>query len=154
MAIIKIFGLILCLSLFTGCSLFSEYFADSACITVQAKNELNKNKRGKSSPVILRIFQLRDSAFFKTADFMDVYDGTNPKLKEHITLQQEYEIWPSSKMSFRLNLKTETKYIGMVAAYRNHSESRWKVLEKVNSQTSQTLKVILRQNELFLKEKD
>ena len=137
-----------------GCQVLAQLFPSETTIEISSHSQLNPNNKQKPSPVILRIFELKDIEFFQNSSFIDLYDGQNPTLKKALTAQHEKEIWPKSKMSFTFSLKSETKYIGMVAAYRRHSEQSWKTLSPVDSGSSQTITVILRENKIYLKKKD
>ena len=154
MSLVSRLPLIFGIFLLSGCQVLTYLWNPETTIEITSHAKLNPNSQQKPSPVILRIYELKEIEFFQNSPFIDLFDGQNPTLKESLTYEHEKEIWPESKMSLALSLNSDTKYIGMVAAYRRHSEQSWKTLTPVDPSSSQTIKVILKENKIYLKKKD
>src|SRR5271155_5434729 len=58
-------------------------------LIVSASTDVNPDALGRPSPVVVRIYQLKDDAAFKDADFFALYDKEQPTLAASLISREE-----------------------------------------------------------------
>lgn len=124
---LKWIGLILILINLTACSEPPPGMA----VNVQAANYLNPDVDGVPAPVVVIIFQLKSPFSFNNADYVPLVNNSARTLGEALIDKQTTEIRPREKTEMNLPLTKGTKYIGIVAAYRNINQTRWHTAIKI-----------------------
>lgn len=104
-----------------------------AALTLTAASEVNPDRNDRSSPVLVRVYQLKADAAFKTAQFDDLYDDDKKVLGEAYVARHDVTLAPGGKQQLELPLADETGYIGVVAAFRDilSSSSQWRAVAPV-----------------------
>jgi type VI secretion system protein VasD len=100
-------------------------------VTIEASPNLNPNAEGRPSPIVVRFYELSSADVFETADFFTLYDNEMATLGKFIQFRDEMTINPGQKTSFEQDAKPETRYVGIVAAYRDLDNARWRGVLKV-----------------------
>jgi type VI secretion system protein VasD len=93
---------------------------------VDTAEDVNPNYVGQPSPVILRVYQLRSPDIFKSADFFEIYDNEIATLGQTYVRRDEFELQPGMKYDLNDEIDPSTKYIGVIAAFRDLDKSRWR----------------------------
>jgi len=109
-------------ALMVACSTTS---APVANLDVQAARYLNPDVNGRPSPLVMTIFQLKKSDAFRQASFETLMDNSGAVLQTDLIDKQTYEMQPGHHRPIALTLGDDTKYLGVVAAYRNIGQARW-----------------------------
>jgi len=82
----------------------------------------------RPSPVVVRIYQLKDDAAFKHADFFALYDKQEATLSTALISREEYELSPEERRTTNFTLSPETHFLGVAAAYRDIRNAQWRAL--------------------------
>ena len=98
----------------------------SLVITVQASADVNPDIRGRASPLSVRLFELRSGAAFQTADFFALYDRDQATLGADMTGREEMILKPGESQTVTRKANTETRFLGIIAAYRDLERSVWR----------------------------
>ena len=125
--------LFLLIALTTSCSLFKP-IPDSLSISINTATDLNPDSEGRSSPIVLRIYELSDMKAFKEKDFFDIFDNDKESLTKSLVKLNEIELNPNESRKLDINLNSSTKYIGFLAAYRDIDQSKWREIAALTSQ--------------------
>lgn len=118
-----------CLSL-AGCALFSGS-ERSASFKIQSARYLNPDIQGQAAPIVVTFYQLKKPMNFKQASFTDLNNNPNQILGEDLLDKQSIEVEANSLQKQSFTLSQDTRFIGIVAAYRNISQANWEVLINV-----------------------
>ncbi|WP_417552570.1 type VI secretion system lipoprotein TssJ [Marinomonas fungiae] len=114
-------------TLLSGCSMNPFSDAEEEGIKLQfdmsATDTLNPDINGQPSPIEIRVFQLSSTTEFEQADFFDLYQD-NP-LPSSLLDTRIFIIKPGEKAQVVTDLDLETKFIGVVAGYRDLDHSVW-----------------------------
>ena len=106
-----------------------------------------------SSPLIVRMYELKSTKAFENANFIDLYERDADVLgKTMITQQSLKPIQPSEDRSARFVLSKGTKFIGLYAEFLQYENAKYKVIIPVaeTNVVSSTAKVQLFENNMIL----
>jgi type VI secretion system protein VasD len=116
----------------SGCALFGMGPDPTELeVTIEASANLNPNAEGRPSPIVIRFYELSSVDVFETSDFFTLYDNEMATLGKFIQFRDEMNIKPGDRKSFELEAKPETRYVGIIAAYRDLDNARWRGILKV-----------------------
>ena len=123
-AIMKTTLLILLLTGLAGC--FGGKSTVKRQASVEAAEDVNPDPGGRPSPVVVRVYQLRSLDIFKHADFFAIYDNEVATLGQSYVQRNEFELQPGMKKDYRYSIDPSAKYIGVLAAFRDLDNARWR----------------------------
>lgn len=97
---------------------------------ITVSGDVNPGPDGAPSPVVLRIYQLRSAGVFQSADFFAIYDDEQATLGQGLIAREELNLPPGATQEYEREFDKETKFIGVLAAFRDIEEASWRsVLE-------------------------
>ena len=112
-----------------GCASHRANEAVETRTQLAADNDVNPDLQGRPSPIVIRIFQLRGDAEFSKADFFGLYGHEKEVLGPSLVGIDEYVLRPGEKREVRIGMMNDTRYVATVAAFRDISVARWRVLQ-------------------------
>jgi type VI secretion system protein VasD len=123
----------------TGCGMFAKAppppppppKPGTLSINISASSAINPNTNNRPSPVVVRVYELKASAQFESADFLSLYDKDQAVLGADIVARDEIVFAPGDKKVINKPLAADTKFIGVVAAFRDLERARWRALVPV-----------------------
>lgn len=108
----------------TGCSPFSS--TTKLDLTLEGSPRLNPDINDRPSPIVVRLIELRNPVAFENTEFFSLYQRPREVLTPDLVSQEELELRPGDKRSYKLSAQPESRYIGVLAAYRNLPEANWR----------------------------
>lgn len=116
--------------------------------TIEASAKVNPSTSRRPSPVLVRVYELKTAAAFNSADFMSLYQRDKAELGGDMLAKEEFVLAPGESRTFAKTLSPDTRFLGVLAAYRDVEHARWRTVvpvqpEKMNS-------VVIRANELAI----
>jgi len=93
-------------------------------ITVSA--DVNPDGASRPSPVVVRVYQLKDDAAFKEADFFALYDKEQATLAAALVSREEFELTPNEHRAVDYKLSPDAHFVGVAAAYRDIRNAQWR----------------------------
>lgn len=121
------------ISLLVGCTNLSLV---PISFHIKAKNNLNTDQYRQSLPVQLRIYQLKELSSFKEATFKQLWKQDKQILADSLVSVKELTVMPSSKLKLKIERAPATKYIGVIALFRESYRAHWRAYQPVHSQVS------------------
>ncbi|KPX67796.1 Type VI secretion lipoprotein/VasD [Pseudomonas amygdali pv. tabaci] len=116
-----------------GCSALSPYSTQTRVdLQLNADNQLNPDVNGRPSPIVLKVLELRRPVTFENMDFFSLYQRTAQALGQDLIASEEFELRPGESIELKLKLDQGSRYIGVLAAYRNLPETQWRHVIKVH----------------------
>ena len=114
--------------LLSACSLLSPY-SDMTKIDLQisATDALNPDLHGRPSPVVLQLVELRHPVAFEQADFFALQQRPQQILSPDLLAVQELELRPGEQRHFKIAAGAEARHLGLIAAYRDLPNTRWRI---------------------------
>lgn len=95
--------------------------------SVLVAEDVNRSVSGRPSPVRLDVYQLTANHDFNQADYFDLADNATETLGDKLIQRDRYMVRPGALMDLNMQLDSHTKYVGIVAGYREYAEKKWKL---------------------------
>jgi type VI secretion system protein VasD len=96
--------------------------------TLIAAADVNPDSSGRASPVVVRVYQLKEEGAFASADFFALYDKEQETLGASMVAREEYEMKPGETRELELKVAPEARFVGAIAAFRDIRNSKWRVV--------------------------
>lgn len=113
--------------LLAGCASLSPFSTITKLnLTLTATDQLNPDLNGRPSPVVVRLFELKHPVAFENADFFSLYERARETLSPDLVSSEELELRPGETIELRLGIVGGGHYVGVLAAYRDLPQTRWR----------------------------
>jgi type VI secretion system protein VasD len=112
-------------------------------LTLTAADGVNPDPEGRASPVIVRYYQLAGTNAFEKADFFQLYDKEAALLGQDLLGRDEVPLAPGATQKAAFEAKAGTKFLGVVAAYRDINQAEWRADVPIPANQTTKLKVTL-----------
>lgn len=143
----KIISVLLGMLLLAGCSTLSPYSSKTKLdLTLTGGHELNPDVHGRASPLVMRLLELKNPAAFENADFFSLYERGKDILAQDLIAIEELELLPGQTQKLQLTVNNDSRYIGVLAAYRDLPETQWRYVVTVRAEEVTTVNLYLDQN--------
>lgn len=96
--------------------------------TLSASEQINPNALSQPSPVVVRVYELKNLDQFTAADFFTLYDSDQQALAQSLVARRELSVKPGETVKIEGNASGSeaTKFVGVFAAYREGQASTWR----------------------------
>jgi type VI secretion system protein VasD len=99
-----------------------------APMMLSAASDVNPDATGRPSPIVVRVYQLRADAAFAAADFFALFDEEQQTLGAGLISRDEFVLRPADARNVDVSIAGETRFVGVVAAYRDIRNAEWRGL--------------------------
>ena len=145
--IFSIFKCIISLStifILSGCGIFGGTSEPITLnLTISASKKLNPDIEKRASPIVIRIYQLTQIDTFNNSDFFALYENDQSILAKDLKYREEIEIKPGQSSIKTLEINSTSKYIAVLAAFRDLDRAQWKSFLEIDPLNLQSLKIEL-----------
>lgn len=107
--------------------------------TITATSSINPNSVAEPSPVVLRIYQLKSDSAFNAAEFSEIFYNDRKVLGGDLLGQKEYNVKPGDNLTYDDTVSPETRYIGLVAGFRDIENATWRAVTAVTPEDENQL---------------
>ncbi|TFY88000.1 type VI secretion system lipoprotein TssJ [Pseudomonas nabeulensis] len=122
-------AMLIMLALLAGCSSVSPFSTLTKLdLTLTASDEVNPDGHGRPSPVVVQLLELRHPVAFENADFFSLYGRGEHALPKDWVADEELELRPGEQLKLKLNIAPQSRYVGVLAAYRDLPHVQWRVV--------------------------
>jgi type VI secretion system protein VasD len=111
---------------------------------------VNPDLRGRPSPVVSRLYELKSLALFQTADFLSLFDRDKDFLGSDLVAKEELVFQPGEVRQFTRELHSETRFVAFIAAYRDIERSRWRISMPVPLHETTIVRINVEKNEIAI----
>ncbi len=109
--------------------------------TLQASATVNPDVRKRASPLVIRVYELKSSAAFQAADFVSLYERDQATLAAEMGSREEFVLRPGETKRWEKTVAPDTKFIGVMAAFRDIERARWKTLVAVKANVKNVISI-------------
>ncbi|MBM7063371.1 type VI secretion system lipoprotein TssJ [Pseudomonas sp. UL073] len=95
-------------------------------LSLRASEHLNPDLHGRPSPIVVRLIELKHPVAFENADFFALYQNAKETLLRDRVAEEELELRPGATQQLKLSVQPGSRYVGVLAAYRDLPEARWR----------------------------
>ena len=100
-------------------------------MTLVAGADANPDARGRASPLTVRVYALKTSGAFESADFFSLFEKDQATLGAEMVQREEMLLRPGDSKKLEMTLAADIKAIGVMAAYRDLDRARWREVRVV-----------------------
>ena len=93
---------------------------------ITVDSNVNPDRAGRPSPIVVRVYELKSVAAFNGADFFALFDSEQATLSSELVGREEFQLQPAETRQYQRQLQPDTKFIGVVAAFRDLEQARWR----------------------------
>jgi type VI secretion system protein VasD len=133
---LAILASVLMLSACSSSNIFSSaanaIISPSTDLIFHVAKDVNPDLNERPSPVVVTIYQLSSRTIFDNQDFFSLYENAQTILGPDLLTKQELELQPEQEMVQTLKLNKNANYVGIVVAYRDVDNSRWRGVVEVS----------------------
>ncbi|MFP8968228.1 type VI secretion system lipoprotein TssJ [Pokkaliibacter sp. CJK22405] len=110
----------------SGCGTMNSVVPPSTDLEFNVAKDVNPDPNGRPSPVVVRVLELNSRSVFDSQDFFALYDNPEAALGEDLLSKDELVLEPGEEKSYEMRLDRKTRFIAVMAAYRDLEHSRWR----------------------------
>lgn len=146
-------GLALAAAPLAGCSSKKKKVDEeikAVTVHVVPTADANPDDGGRPSPVVLRIYQLRENSPFAQADFFALYNDEQATLAASLVAKEERVLLPGQEQKFEMPVSGETRYFGAIAAYRDVRNARWRAIVERPDKMKKELSIAVTKDQVVL----
>lgn len=100
-------------------------------LNIQAATDINPDGAGRPSPLLLRLYELKDRANLDGADFFAIYQADQDTLKNDLIRKQEFMLAPGTTRAMTIEPDTDTRYIAIFGAFHRLDAARWQAAAEI-----------------------
>jgi type VI secretion system protein VasD len=110
--------------------------------------DVNPDRSGRPSPVIVRTYELKSLVAFNGADFFSMFEREKEIIGPDLVARDEWALMPGNNRQVIKNLQKDTRYVGVVAAFRDLDRSQWRAATLILPNQTSRVEIRLDRNEL------
>jgi type VI secretion system protein VasD len=95
-------------------------------LTLVARPDVNPDVRGRPSPIAVRMFELRSTTSFESADFFALFEREQATLGNELLVHEQFILKPGETQSHTRTANRDTRFIAAVGGYRDLDRSVWR----------------------------
>lgn len=100
-------------------------------LAVVAKESVNPDAKGRASPVIVRIYELKAEQAFETADYFTLDKSDKTVLMQDLLVRDEFVLRPGESRDIERKLDPGTQALGFLVGYRELGKATWRAVYKL-----------------------
>jgi type VI secretion system protein VasD len=93
---------------------------------MSAASGVNPDINARPSPIVARFYELKSLSVFNNADFFNLFEQDVALLGEEMLMRDELHFQPGEVKMVERDLQPETRYIGVIGAYRDIENATWR----------------------------
>lgn len=117
-------------------------------LQIDTDDNLNRDSTEKSTPVLFRIYELRDPSNFNSADFFALMEKEQATLLNTLINKQEFLLKVGDSKKILLNPTNDVHAIGFFAAFRQLDSAQWRMSSEIISNQTQTIHLKIKNNRI------
>jgi len=108
---------------------------------ITVDSNVNPDRAGRPSPIVVRVYELKSVAAFNGADFFALFDSEQATLGGELVGREEFQLQPAETRQYQRQLQPDTKFIGVVGAFRDLEQARWRQTVPLPSKSKPTITI-------------
>lgn len=126
-----------------GCAVANVVVDPWTRLHFKPTNSINPDMGGRASPLVVRVYELSSWYGFHNTDFFNLYDNGESVLGDELISTDEIVIRPGEDRQYSMTLDPATRYVGIVAAFRDIQNARWRLISEVEPRGYETINVAI-----------
>ncbi|WP_087020900.1 type VI secretion system lipoprotein TssJ [Thaumasiovibrio subtropicus] len=126
-----------------GCGAFNYIVPAYATLNFKVSEDINPDMNGRASPLVVKVYELSSRTVFDNQDFFALYESPEKALGGDLVMRDEYSFSPGADASYEVSMQASTRYVGIVAAYRDIDNAHWREVIEIDPTGYNTFNVNL-----------
>ncbi|MCA8909288.1 MAG: type VI secretion system lipoprotein TssJ [Rhodospirillaceae bacterium] len=112
-------------------------------VSLAADATINPELSGLPAPVLVRVYELTSASEFQQADFFQLLERDQETLGAAMVGREELTLSPGGSDSMTLNFGPESRYVGVMVAFRDIDNALWRAVTSVPQNATSAVAVSL-----------
>jgi type VI secretion system protein VasD len=117
-------------------------------VQVSAAADVNPDRQGRPSPVVLHILELATDAQFNRLDYRSLAQSAESSLGTDLLSKDQVVLQPGESRSIPLELNAQASFMGFLAGYQDNDNSVWRASLSITPGVTKTVSVTLQQQQV------
>ncbi|MBU9580577.1 type VI secretion system lipoprotein TssJ [Ralstonia mannitolilytica] len=100
-------------------------------LAIQAGDSLNPDEKGRASPVLVRLYELKTASTFEQADYYSLESNDRTVLMQDLLARDEFILRPGEFQDIERKLNPDTQALGFLVGYRDLGKATWRTVYKL-----------------------
>jgi len=100
-------------------------------LSIEAKDTLNPDDKGRASPVLVRLYELKTASTFENADYYALESTDRTMLVPDLLARDEFILRPGEFRDVERKLNPDTQVLGLLVGYRELGRATWRTVYKL-----------------------
>jgi len=148
---VKLIILMVISVLMSGCTVANYVVPAYTTLKFEISDDVNPDLNGRASPVVVKVFELSSRTLFDSQDFFSLYDEPKNVLGPDLMVKNEFEFAPGSQHKYELSLSPGIRYAGILVAYQDIENARWREVVEIDTTEYRTYDVIIGELSVFIR---
>jgi len=102
-------------------------------VQLVASKDVNPDDGGRPAPIMVRLYELKSSTAFESADFFTLQDDAPKAVGADLVAVDEFIVRPGETKDIQRKANPSTNAIGVLAGYRNLGKSVWRDVHQLQA---------------------
>jgi len=113
-------------------------------LKIIAKDDMNPDESEMASPLVVRLYELKDKKKFEGLEFYDIYQNDEKLLGKNIIDKHVLKHFvPDTKRKKQLVLNKKTKYVALFAEFSQYKDSDFRAVIEIDPHFDKKVEVVL-----------
>lgn len=117
---------------------------------ISAASKINPDIGGRPSPVAVKLYQLQEPGSFEAADFFTLWRTPGAALEADLVSTTDLAIAPGKDHQFTEEIEPATRFVGVVAAFREVELSRWRAIAPLPGEDLEDYALVVKVGDLHV----
>ena len=117
---------------------------------LQVQPDVNPDARGRASPIVVKIYELKSLAIFNNADFFSLFEHNKETLGAELVAVDEFHLMPGETRRFERALQPDTQYLGVAAGFRDLERAQWRAATAVAPHQVSPVTIHVKNNQITI----
>lgn len=100
-------------------------------LSIGAGSAVNPDDKGRASPVLVRVYELKNETTFEGADYFSLDKNDKTVLMQDLLVRDEFVLRPGDSRDIERKLNPETTALGFLIGYRDLGKATWRSVYKL-----------------------
>lgn len=100
-------------------------------LAIQASDSLNPDDKGRASPVLVRLYELKTPNTFEQADYYTLESTDRTVLMQDLLARDEFILRPGEFRDIERKLNPDAQALGFLVGYRDLGKATWRTVYKL-----------------------
>lgn len=133
-----------------GCGREKQPDPTTVNLLLTASPQSNPDRNNRPSPVLVRVYELRSSGSFETADFFALLEQDQGVLGAEMLNRWEFQLAPGETQTLDATFQPGSRHIAVVVAVRDIERAQWRAISAVTPNQQNQLSAMIGQLDVTL----